>query len=151
MNMLSMDRYSAIIIAVAFACTGCSTEPRTDYSKVDLVSVSGTITLDGEPLAEAVVTFNDTSDGTFSYGLTDTSGRYVLQFDSVKQGCKPGTKRVEISTKRKILGLNTSEEGGDDSDAPAVELVPAKYNKDSELTVEVNSSSTTHNFELSSN
>ncbi|MBC7818331.1 MAG: carboxypeptidase regulatory-like domain-containing protein, partial [Planctomycetaceae bacterium] len=90
---------------------GCGVAPSPNYAKVNLLSVSGAVTLDGNPLPEAVVTF-DSEDGQFSYGLTDSGGRFSLRFDSVKSGATPGKKTVRISTTRKILGLNTEEEGG---------------------------------------
>ncbi len=127
---------------------------------MNLLSVSGTVTLDGKPLPHAVVTFEDSEHGTFSFGMTNTSGDYQLRFDSEAQGCTSGQKRVEISTTRKILGLNSTEEGatpegegggeGASVTPPAQELVPKRYNKQSELLVEVSSSATTHDFALSS-
>lgn len=132
---------------------GCSTGPRMDYSSIELVDASGSITLDGQPLANAVVTF-DGDDGQFSYGLTDAAGHYTLQFDSVKQGVKTGKTTVRISTTRKILGLNSEDEGGGEdpkAKAPAaVERVPEKYNRNSELTVEVTPDRTEYDFDLKS-
>ncbi|MCA9155807.1 MAG: carboxypeptidase regulatory-like domain-containing protein, partial [Planctomycetales bacterium] len=52
--------------------SGCGSAG-ADYSKVDLIQVSGTVTLDGQPLPKAVVTF-ETPDGQFSYAMTDSSG-----------------------------------------------------------------------------
>ncbi|MCA9162473.1 MAG: carboxypeptidase regulatory-like domain-containing protein [Planctomycetales bacterium] len=135
--------------------SGCGSAG-ADYSKVDLIQVSGTVTLDGQPLPNAVVTF-ETPDGQFSYGMTDSSGHYELQFDSVKKGVTSGPKIVRISTARKILGLNAGEgeEGGEassesgESSPAATELVPEKYNKQSELKVEVSSGNAKHDFILS--
>lgn len=137
---------------------GCGVAPSPSYAKVTLLSVSGTVTLDGKPLPDAVVTF-DAADGQFSYGQTDSGGRFALQFDSVKSGATPGTKTVRISTTRKILGLNTEEEGGEESGgenaaaksaARPTELVPARYNKKSELSVEVTPDKTHFEFPLMS-
>lgn len=136
---------------------GCGVAPAPNYGKVTLLSVSGTVTLDGKSLPDAVVTF-DAVDGQFSYGLTDSNGRFALQFDSVKSGATPGTKTVRISTTRKIMGLNTEdEEGGEESGrenaeptkaARPSELVPARYNKKSELSVEVTPAKTHFDFSL---
>lgn len=136
------------------ALLGCSGAPQANYGLLNLVDAYGTVTLDGKPLPDAVVTF-DAKDGQFSYGLTDSRGRYTLQIDSVKRGVTPGRKTVRISTSRKILGLNSSEEGsgggeGASESEPAKELVPDKYYKKSELTAEVSASNTTFNFELKS-
>lgn len=149
---------------------GCGTQPQMNYGSVDIVDVSGTVTLDGAPLPQAVITFENPADGTFSYGLTNDSGRYALQFDSVKSGTIVGKKLVRISTARKILGLNVGIDGGDgevdeeptskkqkspgnDAETPKprdAELVPAKYHMDSTLTVEVTPSDRTFDFELTS-
>lgn len=136
---------------------GCGVAPSTDYSKVKLLSVSGIVTLDGNPLPNAVVTF-DAEDGQFSFGLTDSGGRFSLRFDSAKSGVTSGKKIVRISTTRKILGLNTEEEGGGEEsgreDATAktavrpTELVPDRYNKKSELSVEVSPDKTHFDFPL---
>lgn len=136
--------------------SGCSTVPATDYGKLGLVEVSGTITLDGQPLADAVVTFEDPTSGQFSFGKTNSSGVYELQLDSEMWGVVPGPKLVRISTTRKILGLNSDEEGGSEEgeEGPAaprvVEAVPEKYNTKSELQVTVSESETTFDFDLKS-
>ncbi|MCA9034060.1 MAG: carboxypeptidase regulatory-like domain-containing protein [Planctomycetaceae bacterium] len=142
--------------------TGCSTAPQMDYSKAKLVSVSGTVTLDGEPLPNAVVTFESVVDGTFSFAQTNSSGKYTLQFDSQMSGVTPGQKKVAFSTTRKILGLNSDDESGGEGEGsgegevesatptPNVELVPDCYNKDSKIQVEVTASTTTFNFDLKS-
>ncbi len=138
--------------------TGCGgVAPAPNYSKLTLLSVSGSVTLDGQPLPNAVVTF-DAEDGQFSYGLTNSNGKFSLQLDSVKSGVTPGKKTVRISTTRKILGLNTQEEGGGEesgdegesskANTPAKELVPTRYNKKSELSIEVSSGKTTFDFSL---
>lgn len=135
---------------------GCSTVPATDYGKLGLVDVSGTITLDGQPLADAVVTFEDPASGQFSFGRTDSSGAYEMQLDSEMWGVVPGEKLVRISTTRKILGLNSDEEGGSEEgeEGPAApraeEAVPEKYNTKSELRVTVSESESTFDFDLKS-
>lgn len=161
MNFNSMKLFAPILlVTAAIGLAGCDNTPRMDYSSVGLVNAGGKITLDGQPLSGAVVTF-DSPEGTFSYAMTDSEGEYQLQFDSDMQGVTPGPKTVRISTTRKILGLN-AEDGGEEGEegeaseegtaAPAsgVEKVPAKYNKDSELSVEVTADRTQYDFELSS-
>lgn len=147
---------------------GCSPTNEIDYGKVNLVSVGGNVMLDGKPLAAAVITFEDPETGTFSFARTDSSGNYTLQFDSQENGVIPGKKVVEVSTVRNVLGLAgedgeeegepPSEEGessSEEADEPSAlpgksEAVPACYNKESKLTVEVTSSTSTFNFDLKS-
>lgn len=143
-----------IVLALVLA-SGCESKPKAAYGSLGLVSVSGRVTLNGQPLAKAVVTFDDVQDGTFSYGQTDSHGHYTLQLDSDMRGVKPGKKIVRISTARKILGLNSSEEAGESSLDGAVikpeaakERVPDKYYKNSELKAEVSPSSRTFHFDL---
>ncbi len=147
-------------VALLLLVAGCSTAPSADYSKLDLVNVTGTINLDGTPLVGAVITFEDPETSQFSYGQSDASGNYYLRLDTNQDGVVPGKKVVRISTTRKILGLNDSEEeedgeveaDGKGAEVPtkAMELVPEKYNKKSELEADVSASATEFNFDLSS-
>lgn len=151
--MTSTNRWKWLLpilgLFLSFGCGG----PTADYSMVDLVNAGGTVTMDGAPLAGAVVTFEDPTDDTFSYALTDGAGKYVLQFDSEMKGVKTGKKVVRISTTKKILGLNTASatEGGDpDAKRSDKESVPEKYNKKSILEVEVSKGSVRFDFDLQS-
>lgn len=122
---------AGLLLAALAGCDG--TRADVDYGKAGLVDVSGAVTMDGKPLPNAVITF-EAPDGQFSFAQTDPDGRYTLQFDSQMEGVTPGEKTVRIST-RKILGLNTEKEEGDGTSpaGAAEELVPARYNKESEL------------------
>jgi len=147
--------FSAITSCLLLA--GCSATNSIDYGKVTLVNVSGTVTLDGQPLGGAVVTFENQETGTMSVARTNSSGRYTLQFDSEKDGVTPGKKLVRFSTIRTILGLRgeEGEEVGEASTEGAAaeksqEQVPECYNGKSTLTVEVTPDSTTMDFDLKS-
>jgi len=149
--------FAAIFTLAVSPLAGCG-DSGADYSKVELLAVSGKISLDGQPLADAVVTF-DAPDGQFAYGLTDASGSYSLRLDSEKSGCTPGPKTVRISTTRKIIGLNATEsegsaevgEGNAESGRGAVaDKVPARYNAQSELKADVSASQRTFDFALQS-
>lgn len=138
--------------------SGCSATNDIDYGSVDLVSVSGTVALDGKPLPGAVITFEDPEKGTFSFARTDSDGEYTLQFDSQMDGVIAGKKVVQISTTRNVLGLKgeegveEGESSSEDGEAPKAtqDAVPACYNKESKLAVEVTSSTTTFDFDLKS-
>ena len=150
---MKLKKNSVLVISGMVFLLGCGA-PATDYSMVDLVKGYGKVTLDGNALADAVVIFEDATDETISYAKTDSGGNYKLQFDSDMAGVKTGKKIVRISTTRKLLGLSSEpgegESDGDPDDVKSkpVELVPDKYNKDSELVVEVVRGKTQYDFDL---
>ncbi len=150
---------AVLLLTSQFVTTGCDATG-ADYSQLELVNVSGQVTLEDQPLEGAVVTF-ESPDGQFSYGLTDANGNYSLRLDSVKSGVTPGPKTVRISTSRRILGLNAEEgapgaEIGDgNSEAPQssstpIERLPARYHQASELKADVTSGNTNSDFALKS-
>ncbi|MFW6172061.1 MAG: carboxypeptidase-like regulatory domain-containing protein, partial [Planctomycetota bacterium] len=80
------------LVLVSLFCLGCGDSgPERGY-------VEGTVTMDGEPLPDAVVTFQPEDTGRPSYGKTDENGHYELQYTSDKKGALVGMHRVTIST-----------------------------------------------------
>ncbi|MEQ9409506.1 MAG: hypothetical protein RIK87_17355 [Fuerstiella sp.] len=137
---------------------GCGGAPRADYASLGLVDVTGTVKLDGTPLAATIIAFRDLESGGEAYGLTDEDGHYRLHFDSEEYGVTPGQKQVSISTTRKVLGLNSDSEGGEGGESTEeetnplalTELVPEAYRGESVLKVTVSPSTTELNFDLAS-
>lgn len=110
----------------------------------DLGRVSGTVTLDGKPLEQAIVKFIPEGEGgSTSYGRTDASGNYSMEFSRSQVGASLGMNRVEINT-----GTQMADENEKIINVP--EVVPARYNAQSELTFEVQPGKNTANFELES-
>jgi hypothetical protein len=114
-------------LLAAFLTAGCSQQLPTDVGKV-----TGKVTLDGQPLADAVVTFTPlASGGATAIGKTAADGSYSLTYSSGVSGAQIGENRVHIST---------LDAGNPDSDPPRAavpEKVPLKYNTRTELKVEV--------------
>src|SRR5262245_52238165 len=116
--------------------------------------VSGRVTLDDKPLANVHVSFqpmavgSDQNPGGGSYAITDADGRYTLRLvEGDRPGAFAGKHRVEITSRN---------ETDDDSDrrgrppTPRV-VVPAKFNRNSDLTYEVPPGGTSDaNFDLKS-
>ncbi len=141
-------RARLILIGVLAALAGCSGGPK-------IVPVSGTVTLDGKPLANALVAFNPAAPagkieaaGPGSMGVTDEQGRYALKIigtDGKTVGAVVGEHRVRISTSD-----ITSDSGGDVA-ARRKEQVPAMYNANTTLTFTVPPGGTdAANFDLHS-
>ena len=129
----------------------------------DAVQVKGTLTLDGQPVPEANITF--VFEGTppkgfvSAGGLTDSSGKYQVRSGD-KLGMPPGRYKVVIHRWGTADGKpfkENSESGMDLEQAKLAgivkELIPAKYSdaEQSQLTVEITKDQKDPvNFELTS-
>ena len=124
----------AIALAAVTGCGGGSTP--------DVGLVIGTVTMDGKPLENAAVIFSP-PNGRPSMGLTDSNGKYELNYIRDTKGAVPGTHQVRITTQ--------PESRPDDYTGPEFkETIPAKYNTDTTLDAEVKAGENTFNFELES-
>jgi hypothetical protein len=94
--------------------------------------VSGVVKLDGQPLADALVTFSPTQPGgSSSLGKTDSAGAYTLTYSGNVSGAEIGENLVTIST----LTQGT-------------EKVPMEYNTKSKLKADVKAGANTFDFDL---
>ena len=119
--------------------TGCgSSGPR-------LGVVTGTVTLDGKPVPGALVTFvSKEPDGTSSYGKTDDTGKYQLEFTTERLGAMLGSHDVTIVTNR----VSQSDEP-ETGTVAKTEFVPIpKHYARGALTAEVKAGSNVHDFFL---
>jgi hypothetical protein len=124
------------LLLTALLLTGCAD------SGPPVGQVEGTITLDGKPLPNARVTFTPLfPEGSPAYGETDQQGRYAMRYQTDRPGVLLGKHRVEIST----WEILTNPDG---SKQRVPELVPEKYNNESELEVDVVKGRQTLDFEL---
>lgn len=105
-----------------------------------LNEVTGTVTLDGRPVAGLEVRFEpkDPSIGTTAIGYTQADGTYKLHYPGDKTGAPAGDYTVSIT------GGDEPPEGG----KPV--RVARKYNSDSELTATVKSGQNTIDFAVTS-
>lgn len=113
-------------------------------SNMKVAPVSGTVTLDGEPLANASVVFEPKAGGRPSFGVTDESGQYTLNYNMHEGGAEVGECTVRISTRMQAAG---DEEGYDDDSKVLPERVPPKYAKEP-MVVTVESKRNTIDFPL---
>lgn len=103
-----------------------------------LAPISGVVTLDGEPLANAVINFQPVASasganpGVGSSARTDSEGRFVLETIDGKPGAVVGPHKV------KIFSYSPESPVASDVDTePTVERVPEEYNYRSKLIFEV--------------
>ena len=124
-----VKRFALGLVVVASGCAEMTVAP-----------VSGTITLDGEPLQRASVMFQPQAGGRPSSGLTDENGFYRLGYSMTEEGAEVGPCTVKIST---------ALETGDYGSKLAKELVPKRYLREP-VVVEVEPKSNTIDIELTS-
>lgn len=91
--------------------------------KPPLGKVKGKVTLDGQPLADANVSFAPTEGGRTSTAVTQSDGTYELNYNTKDKGAKVGKHAIRVST---------FVQGGDEKDSPkgVPEKVPKKYDKE---------------------
>ena len=129
-------------------------------SKLDTIKVTGTITFDGAPLADATVNFSPETEGAGlpAYGTTDAGGNYVLQTPqgAVNGGTTPGKYLVTVQKREKSPVEETSGEydGTSSAQNPNLprpkSLIPERYERaiSSRLTATVDKDNTVFNFDL---
>ena len=127
--------YSVLLLAVA-ALPACGPSgPRP-------VPVSGTVTVDGQPMAGASVMFMPQAEGQPGVGLTDEAGKFRLTSGSSQAGVMPGSYKVTV-TLHKVTGFLADKDGLSGGIAPGgireQWLVPQRYSnpQTSGLTAEV--------------
>jgi len=98
-------------------------------------SISGEVTLGGKPLDHGSIRFEpqDASIGTSDAAMI-TQGAYKI---SVDQGLAPGAYRVFITATAANDDERTADEIMNDPKPAGKEMIPAKYNRKSELTAQV--------------
>ncbi|WDI42581.1 carboxypeptidase regulatory-like domain-containing protein [Bremerella sp. P1] len=136
-SLLIKHRLMVMLLGAALMTTvGCG---GGEYD--NLGEVSGKITLDGEPLKHAVITFQP-QGGRPAYGKTGEDGKYRMMYTGSQAGATVGMNTVTITN------------GGEKRDEETgkiwfqKEQVPPKYNSKTELTYDVQAGSQTHDFEL---
>jgi hypothetical protein len=146
----------ALCSIVSVSLVGCG-------GNSDLGQVTGTVTMDGAPLPNALVTFTPTGGGRGSTGTTDDQGKYILIYAG-EQGALIGEHKVTVTSIRTAAAQDMSEVSSDSDayeqqamgdtsaydNAETTETIPAKYNTQSELLETVESGSNEINLELTS-
>ncbi|MBU6222446.1 MAG: carboxypeptidase regulatory-like domain-containing protein [Planctomycetes bacterium] len=81
-------------VALVAGLFGCSSRPT---GQPEIAPVTGTVTMDGQPLAGKSVVF-ESDRGVLSFGNTDANGRYKLSYIRSAKGAGLGRNVVRIST-----------------------------------------------------
>ncbi len=143
------------LLAISSGCGGDGGPP--------LGTVTGKVTLFGQPYPNAIVSFTPDGGGPAATATTDQNGDYVL-WSADKKGAAIGKHKVSVTTiKEPVKTSSLSEVHSDDprsaaeiaaggADAykvkPEKEKIPAKYNTNTELSKEVKSGSNKIDLDL---
>ena len=161
---------SWVLVLSLMTIPGCETASKPNYASLGLVEISGTVLLNGNPLTNAEIRFETESDGIYSFGVTDSNGKYRLMFDSRTPGIIPGPKIVRVfgkpSASEKMAPTTPGvpeyreneegeSEGGDDQEGADPDVVgvqaptlPEAYGKKSQIRVEVTGPDPSFDFDL---
>ena len=132
MKQRNLTMYRSVLWNVALAggllmLCGCNAED------IDRVTVSGTVNLDGAPLADGYITLTPQGAGP-SAGAEIVDGRFVFPLAG---GPSPGSYKVGIvsyqPTGRQIADMDNPGQMTDELKA----VIPDRYNKASELEIVV--------------
>jgi hypothetical protein len=128
-------RFSWLLAAALLA--GCSGVKRC--------SVSGQISWTGQPIAEGNVKFEPVGDSESATGSARiVNGAYSIDRD---QGMLAGKFKVSVYAPKQTGRMVKGFDGA--SDVPEIaESIPAKYNEQSELIVELGGGANTQDFKL---
>lgn len=131
---LSVASVVCLLLCYLAATAGCVQKPP---GMPKIAPTTGVVTMDGQPLANASVVFMTETGGKATFGRTDATGRYEIRYIGTHMGAAVGPNVVKITTMR-------------DGSSPSQwkDPIPAKYNVDSELRVDVQAVRNTFNFDL---
>lgn len=104
------------VLVLGLASVGCSQAPAT---------VSGDVTLDGQPLASGTVVFQPTGGGATAYG-TINDGEYTVM-TGADEGLAPGAYAVLVSSTAAATQETERTAGGVVQEKAPELLTPAKY------------------------
>ncbi len=127
MQKLKIIWSAGLCLGMMLLCTACG-----GSDSPDLGNVTGTITMDGAPLADAYITFMPDTVRASS-GKTDSAGKYELVYIRDEKGAALGDHKVVVS---KLVNEK--------------ETIPPNYSDETELTAQVKSGENEINFDLSS-
>ena len=126
--------FTAFQCLITLVSAGCS-----DRDDLPRRAVSGTVTLDGQPLDGGRIEFQPTDSAGLATGSAIEQGSYRIAREA---GPTPGRYRVNISAASETKEAAEPQDSSPGRAQPAVaERIPARYNASSTLTAEIKADS----------
>ena len=128
---------------VLFVVMCCSALAGCSGKSLKTGTVTGDVSLDGQPLKSGVIHFVSSDGKVATTDAMIADGKYTVEMP-------PGDKRISISAP-KVVGRRKAYDTPDSPTLDVVqELLPAKYNAKTELTLTVTTGSQQNNYDLKS-
>jgi hypothetical protein len=119
----------AVLLLVAIVAVGCSRgDPQGRRA------ITGTVTLDGTPLAKGNIQFQSDQPSGPTTGAVIAAGKFSIP---TEKGLPPGKYRVRIFATKPGTGEATPGTMPGEPIPPAEEMIPPEYNSQSENFVDV--------------
>jgi hypothetical protein len=112
-------------VAVVIGSSGCGRAPG-----LDVHPVSGTVTVDGAPLAEGWITFRALEGDTRGLAGRITNGAYRAKAFA-------GPARIAVTATRAVPGAFVSPAPGVEPQPKTEQFIPRRYNEKTELEAEI--------------
>ena len=127
----------AILLLTTSVLTGCG---ETGPPGPTLVDASGSVLLEGQPLADADVSFIplESTEGIGGRARTNESGQFEVQYLRGGTGLPSGTYRVTVS--KRVMPDGSPVAADDQTDpieSPAMETLPPAYSNEDQTKLKV--------------
>lgn len=133
MGIRPAPRLAIIILSVTVFVMGCS---NNNGSEEPTYEVTGKITLDGKPMPQGTISFElDPPQGKGPVIAEITNGTYSARVPAGKQ-------KVQFHLEKKVPSTMAGEEG----QVVSTEGLPARYNRESKITMEVSAEKEKNEF-----
>lgn len=110
-----------------------------------LVNVEGAVAYDNAPVEKGMITFTPTTEGKQVRFAEIKQGRYEMKGELAPQ---PGTYSVVVEGLKKVSDPRVPDYAKDENGMVEKQYLPDKYNKKSELTIEIKEGQSQYDFNL---
>jgi hypothetical protein len=109
-------------VLALLASGGCSADRRPSGAP-KVVRVTGRVLFNGQPLADAHVTFTNPAANRSAYAKTDADGKFALTTFGPRDGAVPGTQLISVS---KVEVLNKADPAVDRTTTTTPSIAPER-------------------------
>ncbi|QDU73464.1 hypothetical protein Pan97_04360 [Bremerella volcania] len=132
-HLISLSNFVVLLASLSFLA-GCSASD-------GMITISGSVTLDGEPVQDGSISLMPINGGSMGGGLIE-NGHYTAK-------SSPGEMAVQIHAHKMVPKKNpTREEVERGLTEDSVSIIPAVYNRQSELRITVAPDQKNFEFQL---